>query len=174
MDYLQQLLGLSEEEKNQYLEIMALGKSSSFPTLNYIVSCMVMKSNVLDMGFVDFQWLTKEEAHPKKFLIKNLQLIKMQFGLSIPKEYFYTPTYVREVGEHKIVVWELPDVKSECDCNYIACVELRDKKLYVTSEYYSFGDIFKLCSFNKEGHSAYSHQVDSLESFIEGIVKTFK
>ncbi len=174
MDYLQQILGLNNEEKNEYLEAMEAGKKKSFPSLNYIISCMEMKELLLNLEFVSFEWLTEKEAQPKVFLIKALQIVKMKTGLSIPKEYFYTPTHIREVGEHKIVVWELPDVKTECDCNYIAYVELNGKRFYATSEYYTLSNHFSLCSFNSDGHSAYAHQVDSLDSFIDGIVKIFK
>ena len=113
----------------------------------------------------------KQEMPARMFYITALKVMIRHTGLSVPEKYVNLPLHFVKNESFKGMVLEIPDAKSECECNFVAVLEDNSgTRKYYTSEYYAMGEYFALCEWKYDtNHVAYNQHTDTLEDFLTAI-----
>lgn len=141
-----------------------------YTTPNYMFCFNVLK-RVFYMGSVNFDELYGNEEATKNFLVKLLYITIKTFRTPVPPQYLEMPIRFEGDEAHKAITLELPDARSECDCNYVALRESKDGKLlFISSELYSFGNRFKLCVFSRSAHYSLVNEINCYQDFADAVL----
>ena len=113
----------------------------------------------------------KQEIPARIFYITALKLMIRHTGLKVSEEYVELPLHFVKNESCKGMVLELPDAKSECECNFVAILEGSDgTRKYYTSEYYQSAKYFGLCEWKYDmNHVAYNTKTNTLQEFVAAI-----
>lgn len=154
-----------EDDLKEMLDKIFKGADTVSVNYHYVFSGV----KTLFFAVTDFDNVTKDEESVKKFLYAATLYLKMNSGLSLPAEYFNLPFKFR----HNAIVFEVPNPKKECDCNYVALIQNDDEeqsKCMYTNEFFAGEDTFRLCLSKKNMHSIIGKEPKNLEEFIQATV----
>ena len=138
-----------------------------YTSLNYLFCFNILK-RVFYMPTFEFDPLYGNENATKLFILNLVILIAQRSHVAFPPQYIDLPVHFEENEDHKAIILEVPDAMSECDCNYVALRRSKDGKLlFISSELYSFRQIFKLCVYTEKAHYSLSTKITSYRDFVD-------
>ncbi|MBE5755466.1 MAG: hypothetical protein E7341_02140 [Clostridiales bacterium] len=148
-----------EEEKKYFEEVLL--KSTNYVLTNHLLKLICPNITVFNKFYHN-----EEEFRKTLFLI--LENIK-KTGCEVNEEFYFMPVEMINNG----IYLKVPNVRYECECNYV-CIKIIDNELYYcTSEYYEDSNIFRFCyaEINGDFRAFAGNQIMSFEDFQNNVEK---
>ena len=115
-------------------------------SVNYLFSFAALKELFFNENFNIDDYFGNEDK-VKTLISKALCWISLT-KVNIPEKFYNMPFYFIDKGENKGILFEVPEVKYECDCNFVLLKQNQEnKKEYYTNEYFKDDKCFALYSY---------------------------
>lgn len=116
-------------------------------SVNYHFSFGALKELFFNENFNIHDYFGNKDK-VKTLISKALFMIKSLKKVNIPENFYDMAFYFIDKGENKGILFEVPEVKHECDCNFVLLKQNQEnKKEYYTNEYFKDDKCFALYSY---------------------------
>lgn len=161
----------NKEEDEDVVSQVANNKKGLDKSINYNFTFGILKQIATHPDFTFDKYFNNDEES-RQLALMCLTAVEMAKKIKITNDYLLMPIHFASNDKNKAIIFELPNVKLECECNFVAIVKNKDNSLgYYTNEYYEDSDSYGLCLLNNGIRMILKDRPNNYDEFRDLVLK---
>lgn len=160
-----------KNDPNDLLTLIKKNQQNAAISVNYQFSCVSIR--MMCFSRMVFEEKYENDQKTVEWIGTILNGVQVMKHIPIPMDFYSMPYHFvhNEDNTVRAIIFEVPNPRFECDCNYVGVVNNKGEMQYYTNEYYVSAKKFRTCEFLSDGSRySYSFEPKTVEEFAKIIL----